>query len=470
MELTKIPHYLTLFFFVGGMYFLSKGIQMFVLWLLFVPTAWLFWKAVERQKVTLAVVMMFFLITLGIDPVFFYMRRERYTMTGWNAIGTFSFSAADFVNAYTPVLIMALSVYIFFCLMMPEQSNLILDYLKMFDGQKETWNKRRRSRACGMILCVLLVGIFIPLNIVMFEKGIGITGMVSPSFPYRLVGILHYFRLLVIPVITFILYVNSNNTKLQFACVLSYAFVSAFASASRSLFMINMIICVLLNVIKKDGKKIVASIVFILVMFSLIGVSRNYIYVYNYTGYVDLVIKVLKNFSLSQIESTAITTLSGISNRLFGMQYYVLAEQNGVEGGVIALLQYLMSGTFQTLVPDMSTSIFGLELYEGYTFGVAMGAISELLMIANGNYAMILLEAFLLAVLMSFFEKVINYVHSKSVFASLFCSLIFAYILLQFWFANLRMVYKCMGAIVICIIAVKVLESLTIFVRRKVQI
>ena len=152
------------------------------------------------------------------------------------------------------------------------------------------------------------------------------------------------------------------------------------------------------------------------------------------------------------------------------MQYYVLAEQNGVEGGVIALLQYLMSGTFQTLVPDMSTSIFGLELYEGYTFGVAMGAISELLMIANGNYAMILLEAFLLAVLMSFFEKVINYVHSKSVFASLFCSLIFAYILLQFWFANLRMVYKCMGAIIICIIAVKVLESLTIFVRRKVQI
>ena len=87
---------------------------MFVLWLLFVPTAWLFWKAVERQKVTLAVVMMFFLITLGIDPVFFYMRRERYTMTGWNAIGKFSFSAADFVNAYTPVLIMALSVYIFF--------------------------------------------------------------------------------------------------------------------------------------------------------------------------------------------------------------------------------------------------------------------------------------------------------------------------------------------------------------------
>lgn len=470
MELKKIPHCLMVVFLLGGIYFLIKDISLFAIWLLFIPTAWLFWKAVERQRIILAIIMLFFWITLGIDPVLFYMRRTRWTMTGWNAVGTFSFSAADFVSAYMPVLLLALSIYVFFNLLMREKSNLISDYLKVFRRRQKTWYKQKQSRVCGMILCVLLIAVFIPLNIIMFENSIGITGMVSPSLPFHLVGILRYFRMLVIPMIIFVLYVNSNNTNFQFACVLVYTFVAAFASASRSLFMINMIICVVVNVLNNNWKKTVMAMVYIIVLFSLIGVSRNYIYVYNYTDYVDLVQKVMRNFSFSQIEDTIITTVSGISNRLFGMQYYVLAEQNGAEGGVVALLQYLSAGTYTVIEPDMSTNIFGLELMEGYAFGVAMGVVSELIMIANGNYAMIVLEGFLMALVFVYLEKVLVYIHAKNQLLSIFLCLIFAYVLLQFWMANINLLYMCVGVSIALVMAVSILPKLNLFANRKAKV
>lgn len=469
MELKKIPHCLMVVFLVGGIYFLLKDILLFALWLLFVPTAWLFWKSIEQQKMMLVVVMLFFLCIIGIDPVLFYLRRERWRMTGWDAVGDFSFTASEFVSAYMPVLIMAMSIYVFFSLMMPEKSNRIIEYLALFERRQKGWKENRQGRACGMILCVLLIGVFIPLNAIMFEAGIGITGMVSPSLPFHLVGILYYFRLLIIPMIIFVLYANASGSNWQFVCVLAYSFIAAVASASRSLFMINMIICVLVNVLNKNWKKVAISVAFIIAVFPMIVVARNYIYVYNYTGFVDLVQKVVRNFSFSKIEDTIITTVSGISNRLFGMQYYVLAEQNGAEGGIIALLQYLRAGTYMVIEPDMSINIFGLELMEGYAFGVAMGVVSELLMIANGNYAMIVLEGFLVALLLVYLEKVLAYVHEKNQLVSAFLCLIFAYILFQFWMSNLKMVYMCVGATAILFMAFGILQRLKMFVDRKVK-
>ena len=206
--------------------------------------------SIRSGNLALSLFMGLALISHAIAPPFFFMNREAYSYGGgFGAVKDFSFGVREFLGIYAYVLLF-LAATVLFGLSMnsrfarargaetrPDQPGT--------DAEKEPHgrlNRTIRTRASLVLtLFILLVGV--PLSLLMYSQRIGMTGIEPTVLPYRLTGILTYFRMFVVPVVLFGLYSKSTRTLSLTALIIFYTALGGFASLSRY-FVFSMMVSV----------------------------------------------------------------------------------------------------------------------------------------------------------------------------------------------------------------------------------
>jgi hypothetical protein len=116
----------------------------------------------------------------------------------------------------------------------------------------------------------------VPIQIWMFQNGIGFTGITPKELPFKLNGILYFSSKLFIPILIGILYFISERAKILTLLVFAYGVFSSIFAASRGVGV--MIIGLPILLAAQDGKKTKAlfGLIIIAISFSFATYMRSY--------------------------------------------------------------------------------------------------------------------------------------------------------------------------------------------------
>ena len=394
-------------------HFYANDSDAFVLSLVLTPPlALLLLAAIRFRHTTLSLFLGFALLSHAVAPPFFFIRRESYRYSGgYGAVKDFGFQVGEFLLIYS---------YLFFLLAAITVFALALRYVLGFPRRRapseespaRSWSPSARRRANGLLLAAFIVFVATPCSLFMYEARVGISGLEAPVLPYRLTGILTYFRMFLVPLTIFLLYAGSNRPRSLAALILAYAALAGFASASR--FAVGTIVAPVIAFAAIDRRKARLAVTMVAFAYLFLLVTESRIYVYSRGAsftLTELAATTVRGFDVSTFSPFEL--ISGISNRLWGPQDVVLAYQYHVRDQLAAIFQYVQG---RPVVADLSYEFYGMTMSgNAAAFGVGLGIIPWMLLLADRNLAVLLALAFLVACLIAASQRVVD---SYAVFRS----------------------------------------------------
>lgn len=214
-----------------------------------------------------------FLLPLPILSIqFFSLGREFYTFSGWNAIKLFNFNILDYLVVLIPVYVclgcLCLITEIVHILTGPYKFRKYVS-VRRFKIRGPNIGKNT-SFICISALIIFATG---PIYFWMSENGIGITGLMGPSLPFKLSGILYYTTRYVIPLMIIFVcihYASTVNKRIYVFFIFVFIFFTIYiATLQASRFIILLMGLPLLFLLFQKGK--IASIFgFLLFLFGLV--------------------------------------------------------------------------------------------------------------------------------------------------------------------------------------------------------
>lgn len=369
------------------------------------PLAALLIMSIRSGNLALSLFMGLALVSHAIAPPFFFMNRDGYSYGGgFGAVKDFNFEVPEFLGIYAYVLLF-LTATVLFALSMnsrfaragePRLGRLALRDDK---GAERRLTRIARTRA-GLILALFIVFVGAPLSLWMYSQRIGITGIEPNVLPYRLTGILTYFRMFVVPVVLFGLYSKSNRTLPVTALIISYTALGGFASASRYFVFSTVVAVALFSLVDRKMMRFYVVTVATAAIFVLVTASRDYVYS-GYMPLLELIQTTVAGYDPSDF--SAFEFIGGVANRLWGPQDVVLAFQYDVPNRLAAIGNYFTS---RVVVSDLTYEFYGM-VFSGDSagFGVGIGYISWMILLANRSIFALLGLALITACLLSASER-----------------------------------------------------------------
>lgn len=369
----------------------------FLLSLLLTPSLTaLFALAVRARHAALAIFTAIAVISHAIAPPFFFMRREFYTYGGgFGAVKDFGFGVGEFLLIYSEVLVFLVATVLFSLLLRrlwPAQPAFRFVPAGLSGWSLGAGSRRRTAQLVGGFLLLIAA----PLSIFMYNQRIGITGLEPQVLPYRLTGILTYFRLFIVPVIIFIGYALATRSLALTGVVLLYGAIAGFASSSRFIVMTTAMPLAIFALIDRRIARFVPIAVVTGVTFILVTGTRNYIYTER-MPLTMLVTTTVTEYGLGGL--SVFDVVGGIANRLWGPQDVVLAYQYSTPDRAEAIMDYF-SG--RAVVEDLTAEFYGLTLSgDAAAFGVGIGYVPWMILLGNRSLPILLCLAFVTALLLS---------------------------------------------------------------------
>lgn len=347
----------------------------------------------------------------AIGAPFYWLGRNSYLPTGFSAIGNFEFHLDSFFLIYVWVLL----IYGSLALITLKLDSIISAnhwtvqpcLLKTNYKDSDWILKSRNNILFDIYILGFIFFIMVPLSFHMSNNRIGIVGIESQTLPYRLTGIMTYFRLYFGPLLILLLYSKSSRRWFLVITILLYATYAGICSASRTLLVINTFCLIYFAIIDHQKIRLLVIITLGLFGFLLVGGSRDYTYMSSEFLFFDAISAGVSNILSGNI--TPIVIIGNLANRFFGAQDMILAYQFVREDVWSATFNYFISGGFSnTIVPDLGRDLFGMNL-EGTGFGVGIGVIAYFLIIGNSNILVIPFAILFLSFLISAGNWLLNY-------------------------------------------------------------
>jgi hypothetical protein len=386
-------------------YFLVRDRDAMILSLVLTPVLGIFaWAAIRSGHVVLSMFMSLALISHALAPPFFFMRREFYTYGGdFGAVKDFSFGVGEFLKIYLYVL-----GYLAFTLVFA-----IAIYWCWSSGPRVLARQRRQPRVRPpgglrrdeLVLAIFVITVAVPVNLFMYSQRIGITGMVGPILPYRLTGLLTYFRMLAIPLILIGLFSRTRRGPTAAALIGIYGFIAGFAASSRFILLIAMAPVALFAFFERRFLQMASICLAGALTFVLVSASRDYVYAGD-LSFFELVGTTVGNYDLSQI--SPFEMVGGVANRLWGPQDVVLAYQYHVGNRLEAIGKYFDQ---QIVVENLTHEFYGMTFSEAdgsAGFGVGLGYIPWMILLADRSIPVLMLVAFITACILNASEWVVS--------------------------------------------------------------
>ena len=430
----------------------------------------LLWLAFKSRNSILRAFIALLFFGQAVSTPYFWMNRSTFYENGWRSVGYFQFEEIPFILIFLKLF--SITFFIICTILLFEY--LQLDTLAVESKWKEKGVDGAKKNIGPVInlfdylLLFLIFLVLIPINWYLGSEGIGLLGMEARELPFHIIGIIFYLRLLVCPIILLVIYLRSTKNILMNIAIFSYAFIAGVSSASRTVLIASLSSLIISNIFGTRLKKIIFPAIIILFIYFYVSVSRDYLYeggAFDLIGMSNYVIEKIVNGEFSIID-----IVGGLSNRLYGPQYFVLADQYSGQNSFEDAYKYIMSGGDSAFIAsNISYDLFGLSL-EDTNFGVGMGLLPSFLILINSNFKSIyLLLTFLIISIIignELINKLINQLiknfsiikdfNSRNIFNKFF-SCVFAYFLYS------GSINYCYYFIEILFIGLIIIESIPLF-------
>ena len=341
------------------------------------------------------------LLSHAVAPPFFFLRRGFYTYGGgFGAVKNFGFGVGEFLTIYSHVLVFLLALVTFTIGLHRLWPDTTATNRRLNDLAPADPRVRLISTA-ALALFLLLVAM--PMSVFMYANRIGITGLEPAVLPYRLTGILTYFRMLVVPVAIFIGLAFSSRGAALTLLIVAYTFVAGFASASRYVVLSSAAAVTLFALLDRRVLRLVSVLGATAAIFVLVTASRDYLYT-EHMPLTQLVQTTLRNYDPAAFSPFEL--VGGIANRLWGPQDVVLAYQYEVPSRWTAIVNYF---SLRPVVQDLTYEMYGMT-FAGATaaFGVGLGYVPWMILLAGRSLPVLIALAFFTAVLLSLCERLVT--------------------------------------------------------------
>lgn len=371
------------------------------------PFALIAYAAYRSGNLVLQFFTLFAVIGHVLGAPYFWLTRENYTYAGFGAVKDFNFDPSLFSEIYAWCLFIFAATAGFV---------LVLDRRRRFvaagaqrpapgDGKPFREGGRLSEKRSSALLLILIVLVGAPLNVYMARNLIGITGLVSEELPFRLVGVMYYSRLYLIPLLLTWLFSKSTRGVLLFGAIIAYSLLAGFSSASRTVLLLSLMPLILDIYFhrRRASALFLASVAAL--AFVLVSASRDYTYASAQPSYLEMAENVVDSLA-AMPRMTPMSVLGGIANRFYGAQDMVLAYQYEPTDPYRSFVDYLWSGgAADSVVRDLNQDFFGMTFTDGSGFGFGIGLAAYLLMLGRAAVPLILLGPLIVALLISVADR-----------------------------------------------------------------
>lgn len=381
--------------------FASSDPDAAVLFATLAPAAAVFLVVARKQRhLALGLFAIFFFITNGLSPAFFFLQRDIYAYSGWGAVGDFDFNVAAYLRiAVIPFEIMAAITVV--CALTTKAALSIAPVPRPSHGPLRVPQVFRsmstQSRSASLLLALFVVVVAIPLSLFMLSKGIGIVGVENRTrLPFRLSGILYYTRYFLVPLVLFYLYARSTRPMFLTPVVLTYAAVAGLTSVSRSLLILSAISLPAYAFLDRKYLRLTISVATILMLYAIVTAARVFVYTFEAPDFSAL---------LTASQMPMLETIGGITSRLGGAQDTVLAFQHGFSNPIAGVVNFFMG---RPLMENYALELYGFNLPEGMAFGIGLTLFPSLVMIVGQSQLVLLLVGAAIGFVLVLFEKLVR--------------------------------------------------------------
>ena len=337
---------------------------------------------------------------------------ERYVPNSWTSVGDFDFSA-DHVIRY----IVSISMYLFYFYILAMISNFFFKKSYIIPIKDNDYKKNDNISVYYIVAFLFILSSFF-IGHFMFTNKVGVVGVTSEYLPYKLTGILYYYRAFLYPVITFLFMWKIRESKYILLIVFLIFIESLYnglLSVSRSLFLLHIIPALYILYYRKKYIMLFFAIVFFNVSILNINISREF--VYSLLDFSDKnvfdVIEYLLNES-EKIYSNLFYVVILLINRVAGAHPFIATHFNNIDFVSEIYFFNMFFGWF--FLGDVNFNaalhIFGLKLPEGFSFGIALDIFSYMYLSSSNFFVIGMLIAFF-SVLGSISEKAIFSIFKK---------------------------------------------------------
>ena len=290
---------------------------------------------------------------------------------------------------------------------------LVVNHAEAVEGpSKQAWKYK--------LALLLLTGLLIPYSMVLFNYGIGITGVEPPRLPYRLSGIMIHLKNMVFPLVVGYLYImGGRRSYLAFVLMCLYGLILGVSSASKGVVLLVMAPVIVFALI--DNKRLMVMVGAVVASFGVFfaAATRNFTYVLDGTrlsadttqGIVEILGQLLLT---SELDFRHLLMFVQIAARVESFQSIILGSQFNPDaiGGSLAVLKQALSHSFVVWDHDA----YHIE-WQGST--VTEGAnnvgsiLAMMLMASNGTVFMVPVFAAMVAIVLTTMELRLEVVARK---------------------------------------------------------
>ena len=371
--------------------------------------SFLLYLAAKIQNNVLTTGILLAAIANVIGTPIFVLNKENYTYSGWNAVKNFDFSIFSFLNIYV-ISFSSILLLIAFV-------GLIERYTKPKYKRVEVSNNsapvgmlvrtKKGDKIIWSFLLFFLLLFSIVLAVFMYVNRIAVLGIEAERLPFKLVGILFYFRGYVLPILLFIVFRKSSQSFLLKVLVVVTALIVGALSASRGVtffYLFPILTALLIKKISFARLSLVAGLV--LLGYFITSMTRNLTYEISELSVMDLPLLLLSTKSSFQSEEGIIVSLLGIigtiSNRLYGAQDLVLSYQHILINPWQSFGNFLLTAGISK---DLAWELYGLRFLPGQGYGVGLGLVGLFVMIGRADMLLLIVVILFFSVLLVILDR-----------------------------------------------------------------
>lgn len=362
-----------------------------------------------------------------------FLNPDEYSATGFSGLGDYNF----LLDHTSEIFYYVLPIFIIFFL-----TSLILDKVFLFRYQfiqDSSMPKLevRISKTLVSNIFLFLVFIQIPLSFFMFYYKAGIVGLEPEPLPFKLAGILYYFRIFLVPTFIGLYLFTKKGDVPKYALLIIFfeIFTASLTSVSRSLTLMHAIpVLFYLGINRKIYTSILFG-VFTALAILYCTIARNFIFALELDNF-DLFL--LFNALASFTEDFDIMLLVAEVPKLLILRIGGFRELCATYFNDVNYVGnfYFLSSYFGLDLYDFSiaTSIFGFSPKQA--FGVSIDSISMMFLSTN-NYIEISVMVFIWVFFLVFVERgcqqlLIDKIQMHSYFLLLFIIYVLFYVIPAF--------------------------------------
>lgn len=228
--------------------------------------------ALKSRSYTVVVFAALGFISGCLTPITFFYEKEKYTFGGFSAVKSFVFSADSFVVIYAGLILsyfITLTVATFGRKVKVPSANITI---------KKMIRENKVNNYKFALILYIAIAVFVLINIVMYELGVGITGIEPPRLPFKISGILYYLSRFIFPLLVTLILSKIKPNIHHFGIVIIYALFASITSVSRANLVLMFLPVIIIGYLK--GKKILLlfSIISMFTIYPFVGYARNFVF------------------------------------------------------------------------------------------------------------------------------------------------------------------------------------------------